>query len=134
MPRRLGTPQRFPGICRERVLGVVCSLHTHCLNIQEYYVAVKSGRRGALRTGIKKAAPEGAAFRNKILAVSYSHMGRPHTTIGAERFHFRVRIGIGWFPFALAAMKTGLGALMVSDTFFRKVTSNRLLPLEKKGS
>ena len=32
-----------------------------------------------------------AAFLNKILAVSYSHMGRPHTTIGAERFHFRVR-------------------------------------------
>ncbi len=24
----------------------------------------------------------------KILAMSYSHMGRPHTTIGAERFHF----------------------------------------------
>ena len=30
----------------------------------------------------------GAAFLNKILAVSYSHMGKPHTTIGAERFHF----------------------------------------------
>jgi hypothetical protein len=52
-------------------------------------------------TGTKKAAPKtGAAFLNKILAVSYSHMGRPHTTIGAERFHFRVRNGIGWFPLA----------------------------------
>jgi hypothetical protein len=49
----------------------------------------------------------GAAFRNKILAVSYSHMGRPHTTIGAERFHFRVRNGIGWFPLAIAARQTG---------------------------
>ena len=113
---------------------VVCSLHKPLFNIQEYYVAVKSGRRGGRLTGIKKAAPEGAAFRNKILAVSYSHMGRPHTTIGAERFHFRVRNGIGWFPFAIAARKTGLGAIKVSATFFRKVTSNLLLPLEKKGS
>ena len=37
----------------------------------------------------------------------YSHMGRPHTTIGAERFHFRVRNGIGWFPLAIAARQTG---------------------------
>ena len=65
-----------------------------------------------------------AAFSNKILAVSYSHMGRPHTTIGAERFHFRVRNGIGWFPFAIAARKTGLGAIgynWVPDTIFLKV-------------
>ena len=48
-------------------------------------------------------------FLNKILAVSYSHMGRPHTTIGAERFHFRVRKGIGWFPLAIAARKTVVG-------------------------
>ena len=47
-------------------------------------------------------------FDFKSLAVSYSHMGRPHTTIGAERFHFRVRKGIGWFPLAIAARKTGL--------------------------
>ena len=43
----------------------------------------------------------------KSLAVSYSHMGRPHTTIGAERFHFRVRKGIGWFPLAIAARQIG---------------------------
>ena len=35
-------------------------------------------------------------------------MGRPHTTIGAERFHFRVRKGIGWYPLAIAARKTGI--------------------------
>ena len=40
--------------------------------------------------------------------MSYSHMGRPHTTIGAERFHFRVRKGIGWFPLANVARQTGL--------------------------
>ncbi len=41
----------------------------------------------------------------EILAVTYSHMGRPHTSIGAERLHFRVRDGIGWFPLAMAARK-----------------------------
>ena len=43
---------------------------------------------------------------NKNLAVTYSHMGRPHTTIGAGRLHFRVRNGIGWFPSAMAARQT----------------------------
>jgi hypothetical protein len=38
----------------------------------------------------KKAATVAGCgfFVIKILAVSYSHMGRPHTTIGAEQFHF----------------------------------------------
>src|SRR5690606_28418532 len=45
--------------------------------------------------------------RIKSLAMTYSRMGRPHTTIGAERFHFRVRDGIGWFPLAIAARQTG---------------------------
>ena len=35
------------------------------------------------------------------LATTYSHMAYGHTTIGAERFHFRVRKGIGWFPLAI---------------------------------
>jgi hypothetical protein len=34
-------------------------------------------------------------------------MGKPHTTIGAEQFHFRVRNGIGWFTLAMAARQTG---------------------------
>jgi hypothetical protein len=42
-------------------------------------------------------------FRIRSLAVSYFRMEEPHTIIGAERFHFRVRDGIGWFPFAMAA-------------------------------
>ena len=40
------------------------------------------------------------------LAVTYSGMPERHTTIGAERFHFRVRNGIGWFPLAMAARQT----------------------------
>jgi len=35
------------------------------------------------------------------LAVTYSCMAKDHTTIGAGRFHFRVRCGIGWFPLAI---------------------------------
>ena len=40
--------------------------------------------------------------------MSYSRMGRPHTTIGAEQFHFRVRDGIGWVTFAIFAKQTGM--------------------------
>ena len=37
----------------------------------------------------KRATPVGMAlFAFRCLTMSYSHMGRPHTTIGAERFHF----------------------------------------------
>jgi hypothetical protein len=39
----------------------------------------------------------------RSLAVTYSGMACGQTTIGAERFHFRVRNGIGWFPLAIAA-------------------------------
>src|SRR5687768_1104708 len=41
-----------------------------------------------------------------ILAVTYSRLAYGQTTIGAERFHFRVRNGIGWFPPAMTARKT----------------------------
>ncbi len=44
--------------------------------------------------------------RIKSLAVTYFHMGKPHTIIGAKQFHFRVRDGIGWFPLANAARQT----------------------------
>ncbi len=37
--------------------------------------------------------------------MTYSGMACGHTTIGAERFHFRVRNGIGWFPLAIAARR-----------------------------
>ena len=39
--------------------------------------------------------------------MTYSGMACGHTTIGAGRFHFRVRNGIGWFPLAIAARRTG---------------------------
>ena len=36
----------------------------------------------------KNARIKRASFLNKSLAMSYFHMGKPHTIIGAERFHF----------------------------------------------
>ena len=39
--------------------------------------------------------------------MTYSRMATSHTTIGAERFHFRVRNGIGWFPLANAVRQKG---------------------------
>ncbi len=36
----------------------------------------------------KKATQWVASSLNNNLAVPYSHMGRPHTTIGATAFHF----------------------------------------------
>ncbi len=53
-------------------------------------------------------------------------MGKPHTTIGAERFHFRVRYGIGWFPLALAARQTFFKNLEIlySEYRFEKRTPN----------
>ena len=53
--------------------------------------------------GNKKATLLGGFFWMRSLAVSYSHMGRPHTTIGAIAFHFWVRDGIRWFHNAMAA-------------------------------
>ena len=57
----------------------------------------------------KKKSPEAqssfGACCIKSLAVTYSGMACGHTTIGAERFHFRVRNGIGWFPLAIAARR-----------------------------
>ena len=53
----------------------------------------------------RRISPTGVHI--KSLAVTYSCMAKDHTTIGAERFHFRVRKGIGWFPLAMAARQTG---------------------------
>ena len=39
----------------------------------------------------------------QYLAVSYSHMGKPHTTIGASAFHFWVRYGVRWDHRSIAA-------------------------------
>ncbi len=50
----------------------------------------------------KNPKPFGLGFWVRSLAVPYFRMG-VHTIIGAGRFHFRGRDGIGWFPPAMAA-------------------------------
>ena len=45
--------------------------------------------------------------------MTYFHMGKPHTIIGAIWFHFRVRDGIGWYPDAVVAGRTGCRCCLV---------------------
>ena len=62
---------------------------------------------------VQKKAPRSEDLRASLfesLAVTYSGMPKRHTTIGAERLHFRVRNGIGWFPLAMAARQTVRGS------------------------
>ena len=58
---------------------------------------------------MKKAAPrtQERLFHFNTPAMTYFHMGRPHTIIGAKQFHFRVRDGIGWYPLAMVAGNSG---------------------------
>lgn len=37
-------------------------------------------------------------------------MANCHTIIGAKRFHFRVRDGIGWFTLAMVTKQTGVAS------------------------
>ena len=46
-----------------------------------------------------------AGLLNINLAVTYFRMGKPHTIIGDDTFHFRVRDGIGWFHVSMAARR-----------------------------
>ena len=47
-------------------------------------------------------------FWYKSLAIPYFRMANCHTIIGAKRFHFRVRDGIGWFTLAMVTKQTGV--------------------------
>ena len=51
---------------------------------------MKSDRRKIMITEIKNPAEDEsrAGFVFKSLTMTYSHMGKPHTTIGAKSFHF----------------------------------------------
>ena len=43
----------------------------------------------------------------KSLTMTYSHMGKPHTTIGDAAFHFWVRNGFRWFHSSMVVKQTG---------------------------
>jgi hypothetical protein len=64
---------------------------------------------GAWLTGIKK--PRHSVWAGAWvwrLAIPYFRMANCHTIIGAKRFHFRVRDGIGWFTLAMVTKQTGV--------------------------
>jgi hypothetical protein len=54
--------------------------------------------------------PAGVEGVGKDLAVTYVRMGKPHTRMGAESFHGRVREGVGWDQLAIAARQKGVGS------------------------
>ena len=56
----------------------------------------------------KKTQALNLGFNIKSLAIPYFRMANCHTIIGAKRFHFRVRDGIGWFTFAMVTKQTGV--------------------------
>lgn len=59
--------------------------------------------------------------------MTYFHIDKVDTSIGAERFHFRVRKGIGWFPLAMAARQTGRsGEVMSSPPLIRTICFDAL--------
>ena len=64
------------------------------------------------------------AVRDKCLTMTYSHMEKLHTTIGAKRFHFRVRHGIGWFTLAMVVRRNGGILRCLSLEAFGLVTRN----------
>ena len=49
--------------------------------------AVASGERRPLGQGFMMIVASNGATKIQCLTTTYSHMGRPHTTIGAETFH-----------------------------------------------
>ena len=64
------------------------------------------------KTGIKKnPGLRLRVFGLKRLAIPYFRMANCHTIIGAKRFHFRVRDGVGWFTLAMVTKQTGVKKL-----------------------
>ena len=44
-------------------------------------------------------------FWYRCLTMTYSHMGKPHTTIGDASFHYWVRDGIRWFQCSMVVKR-----------------------------
>ena len=67
----------------------------------------------------------------QYLAVSYSHMGKPHTTIGASAFHFWVRYGVRWDHRSIAARIIPLITFLYSALTISSVSQpNKLILLQ----
>jgi hypothetical protein len=99
-----------------------------CLKKLDHYIALKcsskhltfkvmgADQRKLFRLLRAKKNPSLIAwvFQDKRLAIPYFRMANCHTIIGAKRFHFRVRDGIGWFTFAMVTKQTGMSRRRLS--------------------
>ena len=93
---------------RLRRLSAVRLRRTSCVTWQP---ALRAALRGSRTSHPKPKSPcsnAAGALWFRSLAMTYSHMGKPHTTIGDVTFHFRVRDGVGWFHYSMVARQTGL--------------------------
>jgi hypothetical protein len=77
----------------------------------------------------KKPKFLGLGFGIKRLAIPYFRMANCHTIIGAKRFHFRVRDGIGWFTLAMVTKQTGVGRFKTQGSKQRRYYSLSALSL-----
>ena len=84
--------------------------YTSASGIHSWFVWL-SGKCGAglISTPLAKKtqAVDKLGLGSKSLAIPYFRMANCHTIIGANRFHFRVRDGIGWFTLAMVTKQTG---------------------------
>ena len=71
---------RVPAALLRRAVG------TGCVTWQPFGPRQDGKECPAIPT--KKATPFGMAFLVRSLAMTYSHMGKPHTTIGDVPFHY----------------------------------------------
>jgi hypothetical protein len=84
------------------------------------------GDAGGLRAGQKKTRASGrSGFSDWRLAMPYFRMANGHTIIGAKRFHFRVRDGIGWFTLAMVTKQTGVAGPLSRPTAWKSVLSRQ---------
>ena len=101
---------RRPPACKAGALPAELILHIKDVNGDPYGIrtrvtAVKGRCLNRLTNGPKKPfykiKQKNSPYLGLSLATSYSHRGKPPTTIGAEELNFRVRDGNGCDLFAI---------------------------------
>ncbi len=104
------------GCCSHHPLHQICPVFldkysdTLCQTAHSMSAILQFMLRFSQRTPQSKnprSLERGFCFRR--LAMTYSRMGRPHTTIGDDAFHGGVRDGIQWFHVSIVARQTDRG-------------------------
>ena len=91
-------------------------INVFCVNLPMIQTPTKIKKKPCV-PGHKKKASKNEAFLNVPGNVLLSHTGFPCSTIGAIGLNFRVRDGIGCFPYAIATGKNfwKLGQFIVKN-------------------